>query len=238
MAEEANEVENEVEYSEIEQQAISMGWRPDGVEGKKNLSAEEFVDRQPIYEDIRSLKKAHRKDRETLEAMKGMMDGIREQERARAIQELNAQKKRALEEENFDHVIEIDEKIAKQRVQETPKRNVDFEEWVESNEWYSEDPEMKDYADLIGDGYSRKHPDKSPSEVYNYVTSEAKKRFPDYFEPKVRKNPVEGASRGRSGGTSLSSRDLNETERGIMKTLIRDGVFKNESEFMKQYIES
>ena len=227
----------EVEYSEVEQEAMAIGWRPEGVEGKKSLSAEEFIDRKPIYDDIRSLKKAHRKDRETLEAMKGMMDGIREQERSRAIEELNAQKKRALEEENFDNVIAIDEKIAKQRVQETPKRNVDFEEWVEKNEWYSEDPEMKDYADLIGDGYSRKHPDKSPSEVYQYVSSEAKKRFPDYFEPKQRSNPVEGARRGRAGGTSLSSRDLNETERGIMKTLIRDGVFKNESEFMKQYSE-
>jgi len=52
------------EFSEVEQDAMSKGWSPDGVEGKPNLSAEEFVARQPLYD------KLHKTDR----AMKRVED--------------------------------------------------------------------------------------------------------------------------------------------------------------------
>ena len=36
-------IEATPEYTEIEQEAMGFGWNPEGVEGKKNLTAEEFV---------------------------------------------------------------------------------------------------------------------------------------------------------------------------------------------------
>ena len=78
-----------VEYTEAELEAIEHGWNPDGAEGKRNLSAEEFMDRQPLYDDIRSLKKQTRKLQDGIEAMKQMQDGIRHRERQQVIAELN-----------------------------------------------------------------------------------------------------------------------------------------------------
>lgn len=225
-------------YSQEEQQAMDMGWKPDGVEGKENLSAKEFIGRQPIYDDVRSLKKAHKRDRESIEAMKSMIEGVRQREREKTIAELNSQKKQALEEENYDGVIAIDEKIAEERKSVEPQRNPAYEEWIEKNEWYNTESEMKTFAEDIAAGYSNRNQDKSPAEVYKYVAEEVKLRFPDFFEEPTRHNPVEGARKGRGGGVQYSTGDLNETERGIMKTLLRDGVFKTEQEFMKSYSES
>jgi len=241
MAEEAGiEIPNEdaPAYTEEEQRAMDMGWKASGVEGKENLTAKEFIGRQPIYDDLRSLKKAHKRDRESIEAMKSMIEGVRERERAKTIQELNAQKKRALEEENYDGVIAIDEKIAEERKVVEPQSNPAFDAWIESNDWYTTETDMKTYAEDIAAGYSSRNPNKSPTEIYAYVTEETKIRFPDFFKETIRPNPVEGAKRGRGGGVQYSTNDLNETERGIMKTLIRDGVYKSEQEYMKAYSES
>lgn len=228
------------QISEIEQQAIEHGWNPDGVEGKRNLSAEEFMDRQVLYDDIRSLKKSNRKLQEGIEAMNKMQEGIRQREREKTIRELQAQKKFALENENYDAVVEIDDAIAVERAEATaaPKSNIEFENWVDNNEWYSQDPELKSWADTFGTGYASNHPDKPASEVYEVVTKEVKKRFPEKFGDKVSNQPpaVEGAQRGRSArsGKRYSAADLPEEDRAIMKTILRTGTMTQE-EYLKQY---
>jgi hypothetical protein len=236
MAEEA-EVEINLEeagtedtLSEIEQEAVTHGWTPEGVEGKRNLSAEEFMDRQPLYDDIRSLKKQTRKQQEAIEAMKQLQEGIRAREREKTINELKYQKKQALEEENYDAVIQIDDKIAEEQAADAaPATNIAFEAWVDKNEWYHQDHEMKAYADMIGAGYYQQNPTKQMEDVYTYVGEEIKKRFPDKFNNSNRGNPssVEGASSGRKGratAQSHSARELPETDRQIMRTIVRSGA--------------
>lgn len=69
--EEEQEVEQEEQqYSDIEVKAIEMGWNPEGVEGKRNLSAEEFVDRKELYDSIHSLKKQNKRLEEGYEALR------------------------------------------------------------------------------------------------------------------------------------------------------------------------
>jgi len=86
------EVVAEPELTEVEQEAMQHGWTPEGVEGKRNLSAEEFMDRQPLYDDIRSLKKQTRKQQEAIDAMRQMQVVIRKRAAEEAIAILNAQK--------------------------------------------------------------------------------------------------------------------------------------------------
>lgn len=235
---ESNEAESGNEYTEVEQKAIEMGWNPEGVEGKENLSAEEFVGRAPLYDETRSLKKQLRKLQDGMEAMKQMQSGIRERERAKTIQELNAQKKAALADENYDAVIEIDDAIAAERAEkDEPQSNEVFESWVENNEWYHQDSDMKQYADTIGAGYFQRNPKKDPKEVFEYVTQEVKERFPGKFgNPNRNKpNPVEGASRGRPKGSAKhTASDLPEEDRAIMRTILRTGTMK-EAEYLKDY---
>jgi hypothetical protein len=136
-------------------------------------------------------------------------------------------------------VIKIDEQIAqkKEEAKSAPEANPDFEEWIEGNSWYEENDEMKEYADFVGAKYHESNKNKPLKDVYKHVSEKVRKQYPDFFDPEPRKNAVEGASHGRSGGKVYSSRDLTETERQIMKTLIRSGDFKNEAEFMKKYHE-
>lgn len=235
---EVQEVQEEVEYSPVEVEAMEHGWNPEGVEGKRSLTAEEFMDRQPLYDEIRSTKKQMRKLQEGMEAMKKLQQGIREREREKTIRELTQAKKAALEAENYDAVIEIDDAIAVERTKnDEPQSNIEFETWVDNNEWYHQDSEMKNYADMIGAGYYQQNQGKPVSEVYKYVTQEVKKRFPDKFgnPNRGKPSPVEGAAAGRrSTSKKHSVRDLPEADRNIMKTLLRTSNM-TEEEYLKEY---
>ena len=227
------------DYSDTEIQAMEHGWNPEGIEGKKNLTADEFLDRQPLYDDIRSLKKQTRKLQDGIEAMKSMQDGIRARERDKTIRELQASKKVALENENYDAVLEIDEYIAQTRSEPLgPKTNVVFEQWVDKNEWYHDSPDMRQYADMIGAAIYQKNPNRPINEVYAEVGKEVKARFPDKFgnANRDRPNPVEGAGKGRAGRTSSkhSARDLPEDDRKIMETIVRSGAMTKD-EYLKEY---
>ena len=233
-----NEPEQEaVEPTDIEKEAMEHGWTAEGVEGKRNLSAEEFMDRQPLYDDLKAQKKQIKRLQEGFEAMKQHTSGIAERERAKVIAELKEAKKSALENENYDAVVEIDEQIADTKAQDpAPKVNETFNAWIDENEWYHQDSEMKNYADTIGAGYAQQNPNKPLTEVYNYVASETKKRFPDKFgnPNRGKPSPVEGASKGRqSTSKKYSAKDLPEDDRRIMRTLVRAGM--DEQEYLKQY---
>ena len=227
------------DYSDVEVQAMEHGWNPEGIDGKRNLTAEEFLDRQPLYDDIRSLKKQTRKLQDGIEAMKQMQEGIRTREREKTIRELQASKKLALENENYDAVIEIDDHIAQARVQEnTPKSNLAFEQWVDKNDWYHQDQDMKEYADMIGAGYFQQNPNRNVTDVYEYVSKEVKARYPEKFgnSNRERHSPVEGARKGRSSTSSAkhSARDLPEEDRRIMETIVRSGAMTKE-DYLKEY---
>ena len=239
---EVNEEAQEPEYTEVEQKAMEMGWNPEGVEGKENLTAEEFVGRQPLYDDNRALKKQLKKVQDSVAAMKKMQDGIRQREREKTLAEQKQAKRVALENEDYDAVIEIDEAIAKTNSEtdedEAGVSNEAFEEWTEQNEWYHQDTVMKDYADTIGAGYFNRHPNAVNTEIFAYVEKEVKARFPEKFENPKRKqaNPVEGASRGRTRAKSQKHKasDLPSEDRQIMRTLIRGNVM-TEDEYLKDY---
>lgn len=229
------------EYTDIEKEAISLGWNPDGVEGKRNLTAEEFVDRKPLYDDLHSQQRKIKRLEEGMEALKQHQKVISEREREKAIQELKYAKKQALEAEDFDSVIAIDDKIAETKAAVDPAEstpNVVFENWIEENSWYSQDAELKEYADLIGTAYYAKNPSKSAEAVYDYVAKETKARFPDKFKPsgeRERPAPVEGASKGRKPVKSkYSAKDLPEEHIPIMRALVRNRVM-TEEEYLKDY---
>jgi hypothetical protein len=193
-----------------------------------------------LYDDIHSLKKKARKQEEAIEAMKKMQEGIRIREREKTINELKQQKKLALEQENYDAVIQIDDKIAEEQAAPTEQApNLAFESWVEENPWYHQDSEMKDYADMLGEGYYNRNPSKNVEDVYRYVGEEVRKRFPDKFRNTARDNPnpVEGANngrRGKSASSNYSVRDLPENDRQIMRTIVRSGAM-TEAEYLKEY---
>jgi hypothetical protein len=232
--------EGEVEYSEIEQQAMEAGWNPEGVEGKPFVSAEEYVARQPIYDELHSLKKELRNQKKATEALKKMQAGIREREREKTIAELKAQRRMAVENDDYDAVDELNDQIASEKAnKDAPVGNEVFESWVEENDWYNQDPEMRAYADLIGTGYVAQNEGIPQEQVFKYVENEVKARFAGKFENPKRNQPslAEPASRGRAasgkGGKHRAS-ELPEEDRSIMRTIVRSGAM-TEAEYLKEY---
>lgn len=240
-------VEEVVEFSEAEQEAISKGWKPEGVEGKKNLTAEEFLDREKFYKSIHNLERQNKKLQQDLDNLAKFQNKVREDERKRVIAELTAQKKQALEDSDFSKVIDIDNQLMEQltttekaesAVQPTQVDvNETFSRWVNDNKWYQTDPELREYADTVGVGYANTHPDMAPEQVYEYVSREVKSRFAEKFGgTPTPSNKVSTSSRGgnRPKGGTISAKDLSDEERQIMRTVIRSGAL-TEEEYLKEY---
>ncbi len=250
--EELLEVEEEIsteegsetdEYSDIEKQAMEMGWSPDGVEGKRNLSAEEFIDRKPLYDDLHTTKKQIKRLQSDIDNITKYQDRIREDERKKVIEELKASKKQALADEDYDKVVEIDEEIASKREEakkekDTPKNNA-FDQWVSDNKWYHDDSDMRIVADGLGQSYFQQHPEQDLSDVYDYVSKRMREIYPDKFGNTNRSKPasVEGAQRTaikRNAKSKYSAKDLPEEERQIMRTILRTSKM-TEEDYLKEY---
>jgi hypothetical protein len=236
------EVDISPDISEIEQEALQHGWNPEGVEGKKNLTAEEFMDRKQLYEDLRTIKRRNKRLEEKYDALEKHHKHVSEREREKLLLELKQAKTAALSQDDYAAVVEIDEQLAKARELPTTQDKVDvneaFQEWKNDNNWYNSDSEMTEYADIVGAGYFNKHQNVELEEVYKYVSKEVKKRFPEKFESQRPKNTmVEGATRGRTVSKSkYSEKDLPEEDRQIMRTLVRSGALTAE-QYLKEYFQ-
>jgi len=237
-------VEEVAEVSEVEQKAIDMGWNPEGVDGKKNLSPEEFVDRKALYDDLHSLKRQNKQLRGDIDNINKYQEDIRADERKKVVEELKTQKKEALDDDDHDRVVQIDEQLADERdkakeEKATPQTNEDFDEWVTSNSWYQDDKELREEADIYGEVYWTKNPTKSRDEVYKAVATHIKRSFKDKFENSNRKKPAAvepsgSTPRGKGKKAKHTAKDLPSEARSVMKTILRT-TSMSEEDYVKQY---
>jgi len=242
-------VEESPEYSDIEAQAIEKGWKPEGVEGKRNLSAEEFLDRQTLYDDLHSVKRKNKRLENDLQNVIKYQDQIRADERKKVMAELKLRKREALDEGDHDRVIEIDEQIAEEREkakedkkQSSSSVNEDFEIWVADNSWYNTDDELRAEADVYGEVYWNKNPTKTRDEVYKAVSAYIKRSFSDKFENTRRSKPAAVDSTNNSGvrksaKTKYSEKDLSSEERDMMRTILRTTPGMTKEEYLQSYFD-
>src|SRR5882672_5753697 len=137
-APDTNTPEVKVEPTAIEQEAVTHGWRPkeEFVEapGKKWRSAEEFMDRKPLYD---KLEEQSRKIKQLDQGLKSLADhnaGIEKAAYQRALTDLNAQKKAALADGNLLAVEEIRDKIedlkqAAPQPKQAQQEPAEYESW-------------------------------------------------------------------------------------------------------------
>ncbi len=221
----------------FEAEAREQGWRPkEEYEGDpaKWRDAKSFVERGELFGKIDSMGKELKETRKALKLLQEHHTKVKETEYKRAVEELKALQKRHLEEGNVDGYQETSdlltdlkaEQKAREVVAETAKPQADprFVEWVGQNKWYSADPEMREYADVVGMGYAQKNPNLDPEDVLRFVTAQVKSRFKEKFvNPKrTQPNSVEGAT--TSQASNKGSFELTDDERKVMNTFIRAGV--------------
>lgn len=233
----------------VEQKALEMGWRPKSeFEGDEDdfIDAQEFVRRKPLFEKIDHVGKELRETRKALKALQEHHQKVKEAEYQNALKQLRADKKQALEEGDADRLIEIDEQIAEAKAadvavrtqiqQEASKPHPNFVAWVQKNQWYQSDVELRSVADQIGTAYAAKNPETNPDDVLKYVEQRIKKLYPENFRNPNRERPsaVEGRTQTQAHEKKdgISDYPLTDEERKVMNTFVRQGIMTKE-EYIK-----
>lgn len=244
----AQEENSQVEYTDIEKQALDQGWRPkDEYEGDpgKWVDASIFVARAPLFEHIDAQKRELKEVKKTIKLMASHHAKTREVEYQRALDSLRAQKKAALTDMDADAVINIDERIdlvkaeitkdKQQIMQETAVesevRHPEFENWTQRNQWYDTNRTMKAFADAYGHELSGTG--KSPSDVLRLVEKEVKAKFPEKFSNPNREKPNAVESSSAHKTQSSSGFQLSAEERRAMATFVRAGAL-TEEQYIKE----
>lgn len=240
-----------------EEKARSKGWKPlEEFHGDAAdwVPAKEFLGREKLFDKIHDLKnqlsRQASKFEQDMSRISQHFSKVRETEYKRAKKELESQLAVAKSEGNVDEVADLagqikeveteakeaalEAKVAQQAVRQggpTPE----FVEWQKENPWFEKDAEMTADAIAIGTGYAAaKGPTVSQKEVLEYTTKKIKRLYAEKFEDeskgkRVSEDKVEGGSPSRptSRKGKLSTSDLDEVERSVMRTLIKRGVLKD-----------
>lgn len=229
---------DEHSYSELEQQAIAAGWNPDqdAVEalGKDWVSAEIFMARQPMFDEIHKLRRALKNRDKDVDAIKQHLEMMRKKETEDSVKELKAKRREAMDLGDYDAVEEFEEQIEALKSSETSKKvepeiPPEYIEWKAENTWYTTDAELTKYADLIGPGLLQEYSNDVEA-FYKAITNEVKARFPEKFG-KAKATQAAGAvesGKGKVASTKGSHRsskkysisDIPEGERHLAKTII------------------
>lgn len=213
------------EYTETEQAAISQGWQDEktwvesGHDAKDHRSAREFLDRGELLGKLRANNQEVKQLRESLQAMTEHNRKVFEAGVEQGIKQLQAQRRAAMKEGDFDNVVAIEEEIDKrkdtlQQVKQSNQRpqqpqqgqqSPEFQAWVVKNQWYLKDPVMHHWANAMAVEFTRVNPDTTEAEVYKFLDRETRKEFPHKFKTATPPSPESGgrqgaSSKGRSGG--------------------------------------
>lgn len=220
----------------IEEAARAAGWLPkEEYEGDpaKWVSAEVFNARTPLFEKIEQLTRQIKNLDANNKAVVEHYNKVAKTEYDRALKDLKAQKRQALADGDLVAAEDIQDQI--QEVQDhqkssppvTPIENTqvrpEFAAWVQKNNWYVHDPELRAVADGLGLRFSQEG--KSFDEMLSLVGSHIRKVFPEKFRNpnKQTASAVEG-----KGSTSKTARSPS----------IEDGMSKEEKRIMYRVMET
>lgn len=246
MSEEGEVVQEEVvsQPSPVEQQAVEQGWKPKeeyiaaGGDEHTWRPAREFVDRGELFAKIEDVKRENRNLKKTMAEFKIHHDKVRETEFKNALETLKREKKQALIDGDADAVVDIDERIAQARdeskrpapvtEEDTPEQNPEFVRFTERNRWYSNDLELRSFADRIGFAIKAQNPHMTPQEILMEVEKTVKKAHPEKFvNPKKEAAPaVEGGAPQRKN--KAETVELSEEEQRTMKRFVKAGALTEE----------
>ena len=239
----------EVQMSPTETTAREQGWvskeewEADGKDGDAWRPAKEFIDRGELYRSIHELKRDAKRKDAAMTALQKHHTFVFEKAQKAALEELKREKRKAIKDEDFQKLEEVEEKLDELTEQHQAEKHAfeqeqirveatqgtphpDFVAWTERNTWYKDDEDLREYADFKGIKYTKKNPGVHPQEVLAYVEKQVRKQFPEKFgTKKAAPNAVLSVNKTNSAGRkALADDDLSETELEIMKELVSSGV--------------
>ena len=242
-------VETKAEMSPVEITARDQGWvsEDEWVESGRSKDdwrpAKEFVDRGELYKSIHSTKRELKQTQAALEAQRGALTALQQHHKYvfetaynKALSDLKVQKRQAIRAEDMDKLETIDEQIDQlkedhqkesQKIAQVAQVAApastppEFTEFLDKNPWYSTDGALKDEADAIGFIYLNKGGSKEG--LLSHVEKEMKRKFPEKLAVK-RAAPNAVAATNRAKAAPADTTELEEGEREIMKTFVKQGI--------------
>ena len=239
----------------VEELAAQLGWRADHV-GEDAVDAATYILRS---KDIQKSMSKHNKDlKENLSTVQASINALKEhnervyQADVKRLQgeiaALKKERKSAIELADVDKVEELDAQIEeKQKDIAAPKMdtgskpdevvNPVFDEWIQDNQWYLEDPEMAQFADSVAQNYVG-----APLErIYSVVRQKVQEIFPEKFsspqsatvakvasKPIGPVSPVDKGSNGKGSASTFTKADLTPDQVSIMNQFVRGGIMTEE----------
>ena len=236
------EVKQEPQYSEVELEAMQHGWRPkeefDTSTGKKWRSAEEFMDRKPLFDKI---DEQHRRLKDLENGVKALSEHNKRIEEAayqRALRELREERKQALEEGDLvkaeeirDRMDEVKEQARRQPAPQPTDVNEEFRNWVVENKWYETDATLRTFADGVALKL-RQNGVNDPKDFLKSIEREVRETFPAKF-----RNPNRDLAPKLDSGKGTSKSDgfeLSAEDERIIDRMIKAGVSLSREEYIKQ----
>lgn len=249
--EKTEEVVEQAEPTEVEKLAQKLGWNPNH-SGPDTVGPDEFILRTSQIKD--RLTRQTRNLQREMSALREGVDAIKwsgEQQRKKEVRtlkaeiaELKAARKKAIDDQDHTQIDALDSRIdaVKDNIREaekppeppkTEKSNPVFDEWVENNQWFYTDPEMRAYADAI----ANLNPKTPLPQLLKMVDDSVKKRFSDKLSPPETKHePAKAAvasSKQRPAGAKkkATADDLSFEQRQIGLEFVTKKVFKDLDEY-------
>ncbi len=250
------EVVETPQVSEVEAKAMEAGWRPkeqweaDGKDPAEWRSAKEFNERGEFFKTIHQIKRELKQKDATISAMQKHHQYVFDQAFRKAQAELRKERREALRNDDIDRVEQIEtqlqeteqeynakkqEMVADQQAAQAAGPHPEFQAWLDKNDWYSTDEDLRDFADAAGLVYTKKNPGVQPEVVLSHVEKVVKQKFPEKFgQRKAAPNAVASVNRAESGRKKAGSEfEMSDMEKDIMKTFVRGGVM-TEAEYIAE----
>jgi hypothetical protein len=225
---------------DFETTAKEKGWRPkEEYDGDGWVGAEEFVKRQPLFDKIKIQSKKLKELEHTVEAMAKHYSTNIQQAKEKAIADLKAERREAIELGEAVRVDQIDQQIdhvkAMQELNVKPSGPpAEIEQFIaEQKDWFNKDEDMTAFAVAYNESYLKKNPDlgKSLEETLKAV----KKAFPEKFENKRRTSApaVEGAGISDKTPSKYSFSRLNNEQKLVYNQLVKAHKQMTHDEYFK-----
>ena len=265
--------DNSENPSKEELRATEGGWRPkeewEGEDGEW-IDAQTFNMRGELLDRIKSQTSQLRGQDRKISKLENTLKDLSEHNKRmdeiafkRALNELKSLKKDAMQLDDHDQIVEIDDQILELKAAQKESSNKfndntteddvnnvspEIIDWIEQNQWYKTDVTLRGAADALTLDIIQTYPElkNNPSEVLKKVSNRLKDEFPNKFgktqKPKQSvAEPSDADTQSKSKGTSktskYTSRHLNEVQMEIGKTFVETGAMKNLNEYAEQLAE-
>lgn len=204
-------IKEEVTYTEAEQSAINQGWKPkDQWQGAEDewIPAKAFLKNGELIARERAAKQDASQKEKVIKAMKEFHLKVKEDAKKEVFDTLRKQKRDAIKQEDFPRVAELDLQLEELQsnldrkfqthdaaIKQVEAQNVapapEFVDWSARNPWYvpGGTTGLTAEADTLGVAYAQRNPNKSPTEILDYVEKTIKKMYPEQFRNKARDEP-------------------------------------------------